>query len=45
MEAGENLVEIRGLHFAYGRRRILKGIDLDIPRGKVVAILGTSGSG
>ena len=41
----ENLIEVRGLHFAYGRRAILRGIDLDIPRGKVVAILGTSGSG
>jgi phospholipid/cholesterol/gamma-HCH transport system ATP-binding protein len=41
----ENLIEVRDLHFAYGRRAILKGIDLDIPRGKVVAILGTSGSG
>ena len=41
----EHLIEIRDLHFAYGRRRVLRGIDLDIPRGKVVAILGTSGSG
>ena len=45
MASPDNLVEIRGLHFAYGRRPILRGIDLDIPRGKVVAILGTSGSG
>jgi phospholipid/cholesterol/gamma-HCH transport system ATP-binding protein len=42
---GEHLVRIRGLHFAYGRNRILRGIDLDIARGRVVAILGTSGSG
>jgi phospholipid/cholesterol/gamma-HCH transport system ATP-binding protein len=39
------LVRARGLHFAYGRNRILRGVDLDIPRGRVVAILGTSGSG
>jgi phospholipid/cholesterol/gamma-HCH transport system ATP-binding protein len=39
------LVEIRDLHFAYGERQVLKGINLDIPRGKLVAILGTSGSG
>ena len=41
----DQLVRIRGLHFAYGRNRILRGIDLDIPRGRVTAILGTSGSG
>ena len=44
-ENTDQLVRIRGLHFAYGRNRILRGIDLDIPRGRVVAILGTSGSG
>jgi phospholipid/cholesterol/gamma-HCH transport system ATP-binding protein len=40
-----SVVEIRGLRFAYPGRPVLKGIDLDIPRGKVVAILGASGSG
>jgi phospholipid/cholesterol/gamma-HCH transport system ATP-binding protein len=41
----DNLIEIRDLHFAYGKRRVLSGLELDIPRGKVVAILGTSGCG
>ena len=45
MNCEPNLVEVRGLSFAYGKRPLFKGIDLDIPRGKVVAILGTSGSG
>jgi phospholipid/cholesterol/gamma-HCH transport system ATP-binding protein len=45
MDNPQHLVEIRGLRFSYGRRPILRGIDLDIPRGKVVAILGISGSG
>ena len=39
------LVEIRDLHFAHGDRQVLKGINLAIPRGKVVAILGVSGCG
>ena len=45
MESDDNLVEVRGLRFAYGKRQVLKGMDLDIPRGKAVAILGASGSG
>jgi phospholipid/cholesterol/gamma-HCH transport system ATP-binding protein len=40
-----NLIEVRDLHFAYGKREVLKGLELDIPRGKVVAILGASGCG
>ena len=39
------VVEVRGLRFAYGRRQVLKGVDLEIPPRKVVAILGASGSG
>ncbi|MEN6628720.1 MAG: ABC transporter ATP-binding protein, partial [Sulfuricella sp.] len=41
----ENLVEISDLHFSYGDRPVLKGINLNIPRGKIVAILGVSGCG
>lgn len=40
-----NLVEIQGLHFAYAKRPILKGIDLTARRGQVVAIMGNSGCG
>ena len=39
------LVEIRGLTFARGDRVIFDDIDLDIPRGKVTAIMGPSGTG
>ena len=41
----EPLVSLRGVRFAYGEREILRGIDLQIPRGKVVAIMGGSGCG
>jgi phospholipid/cholesterol/gamma-HCH transport system ATP-binding protein len=40
-----NLVEIRNLHFSYGDRPILSGIDMDFPRGQVIAVMGGSGSG
>jgi phospholipid/cholesterol/gamma-HCH transport system ATP-binding protein len=43
--AQEHLIEISDLSFAYDRRPILTGIDMAIPRGKVVAIMGVSGSG
>jgi phospholipid/cholesterol/gamma-HCH transport system ATP-binding protein len=39
------LLEVRDLHFSFGSNAILKGINLAIPRGKVVAILGVSGCG
>jgi len=41
----ENLVEIEDLHFAYGDTPIIRGLSLKVPRGKVVAILGSSGCG
>lgn len=43
--SSKNMVEISNLHFAYGKKKVLKGINLTIPRGKVVAILGVSGCG
>ncbi len=41
----ENLVEVRDLHFSYDDNAVLKGVNLVIPRGKIVAILGVSGCG
>jgi len=44
-EPGENLVDIENLHFAFGGNEVLRGIDLAVPKGKVVGILGVSGAG
>jgi phospholipid/cholesterol/gamma-HCH transport system ATP-binding protein len=41
----DNLLEVNDLHHSYGPREVLKGINLTIPRGKVVGIMGASGSG
>ncbi|MFZ6774107.1 ABC transporter ATP-binding protein [Undibacterium sp. SXout7W] len=40
-----NLVEIRDVQFGYGDRTILSGLRMDFPRGKVIAVMGGSGSG
>jgi phospholipid/cholesterol/gamma-HCH transport system ATP-binding protein len=40
-----NLVEVRDLCFSYGARPILSGLRMDFARGKVVAVMGGSGSG
>lgn len=39
------LVQVRGLRTTLGGKLIFNGIDLDIPRGKVTAIMGPSGTG
>jgi phospholipid/cholesterol/gamma-HCH transport system ATP-binding protein len=41
----DNVVRVSDLHFSYGDLQVLRGLSLDIPRGKVVAILGASGCG
>ena len=41
----ENLVEIRGLKKNFGDLAVLKGIDMNIRKGQIVALIGASGSG
>ena len=41
----DSIAEVSDVHFAYGENKVLQGINLKIPRGKVVAILGASGCG
>jgi ABC-type multidrug transport system fused ATPase/permease subunit len=38
-------VRFEGVSFSYGGARALEGIDLDVPAGTVVALLGAPGSG
>jgi phospholipid/cholesterol/gamma-HCH transport system ATP-binding protein len=40
-----SLVELRHLTFGYGERVILDDVSLNVPRGKVTALMGASGGG
>ena len=39
------MLEIRNLHAGYGSVEILRGIDLDVHAGEIVAVLGSNGVG
>jgi branched-chain amino acid transport system ATP-binding protein len=39
------MLEVRGLSAGYGRAQVLFGIDLDVDKGEVVALLGRNGAG
>ena len=43
--AEPGIVEITGLRKRFGTNEVLKGIDLSVKRGEVIAIIGKSGSG
>lgn len=43
--AARPFIELTDVTCGYGERVILEGIDLLVPRGKVVALMGTSGGG
>ncbi len=45
MSAASPLLAIRGLRAAYGKIEALKGVDLDIQAGEIVALIGANGAG
>ncbi len=45
MSAVPNLLEVRGLKISYGGINAVKGIDIDIGEGELIALIGANGAG
>ncbi|MBP1531954.1 MAG: ATP-binding cassette domain-containing protein, partial [Alphaproteobacteria bacterium] len=41
----ENKIEIKNLYKAFGRKRVLNGVDLEIKKGESLVVIGGSGTG
>lgn len=41
----DRYVELSGVHFGYKERAIISGVDMQIKKGEVTALMGGSGSG
>ena len=39
------MLEIKGVHAGYGNLKILRGIDMEVPSGGIVTLLGGNGTG
>ncbi|WP_372741757.1 ABC transporter ATP-binding protein [Neptunomonas sp.] len=44
-KGSESIIDIEGLSFSRGSRQIFRSVDMQIPRGKISAIMGPSGTG
>ncbi|WP_309050564.1 ABC transporter ATP-binding protein [Streptomyces sp.] len=38
-------MKVAGIHHAYGGRAVLRGVDMELPRGSLVGIVGENGAG
>ncbi|SFJ22046.1 ABC-2 type transport system ATP-binding protein [Terrisporobacter glycolicus] len=41
----DNMVEFNNVYKSYSSKEVLKGVNLNIPKGKIVGLLGPNGSG
>ena len=44
-EVNDIVLEMKDIHKSFGKLEVLTGIDLEVKRGEVVAIIGPSGGG
>ena len=44
-EAGDHIIELKGVYKSFGAQAVLRGVDLAVPTGRTTVIIGRSGSG
>ena len=44
-QAGEVILEVRGVTVAFGDKTILENLDMDVRRGEILGFVGASGAG
>lgn len=45
MQNGDTLIEVKDLHKSFGKHEVLKGMNMTVKKGEVIAIIGPSGCG
>ena len=45
MKIKSNTLSARGLHKIYGKRSVVKEVDLELCKGEIVGLLGPNGAG
>ena len=43
--SSQPLIELKDVRFGYGERAVLDGLNLSVPKGQILAVMGGSGSG
>ena len=41
----ENILEIKDVRKHYGKKEVLKGVNLSVKEGEIISVLGPSGCG
>ena len=45
MEAQNLAIQVHGLQKSFGKLQVLQGVDFDVARGSIFALLGSNGAG
>ena len=41
----ESVISLQGLELAFGEKKVLQGVDLEVKKGETMAVIGPSGTG